>query len=105
MTPPAIFVAVEDGHVLADDLVGRISLDSHRAVVPADDVALGREHEDGVVLDSRNEDSKCDRIDRVFGRGCRAFSARLWLGLAPGLRSSHWSNFTRTSGGSWRGWA
>ncbi len=40
---------VEDGEVLADDLVGRVALEALRAAVPAEDVPLGIEREDGVV--------------------------------------------------------
>src|SRR5690349_19158519 len=44
------FGRVEDREVLADDVVGGISLDALRAGVPGRDAAVGIEQEDGVVL-------------------------------------------------------
>src|SRR6185437_9434107 len=44
---------VETGEVAAENLLGLVTLDVFRAVIPAGDVAGRIEGEDGVVLDAR----------------------------------------------------
>src|SRR5580658_3915599 len=50
--PPDIFPKRETGKAAADDLVGRVTLDSFGTGIPADDPALWVEHEDCKVSDS-----------------------------------------------------
>src|SRR5690606_21241217 len=45
------FGGIEDGEVLADDLLGRVALDALGTLVPAHDAAVRVEEEDAVVLD------------------------------------------------------
>src|SRR5579875_2585587 len=45
----SILLRIEDGEMAADDLIGGVALDSLSAGVPAGDIALGIEHENGVV--------------------------------------------------------
>ena len=45
-----VFPGIENGEVLADDLLCRIPIDALGALIPAGDTPFGVEHEDGVVL-------------------------------------------------------
>jgi hypothetical protein len=54
-SPLAILRRVERRHRFADDLVARISLDQSGAFIPRHDVAVGIQHEDRVVLNTRDE--------------------------------------------------
>src|SRR5207249_10936406 len=55
LSVPGIVGRVENGKVPPDYLVGSVSLDPLRALVPRDDDARGIEHEDRVVDHARNE--------------------------------------------------
>jgi len=52
---PTVCFGVETREMAADDFLGRVTLDALRAAIPAGYIALGIEHEDGVVLDSINQ--------------------------------------------------
>ena len=52
-----VLVGVEDREVLPDDLLGLIALDALGPFVPGGDIALGVEHEDGVVLDALDQEA------------------------------------------------
>src|SRR5262249_29421173 len=51
-----VLLGIEAREVLSDDLVRSVALDPLGAGVPRGDVALGIEHEDGVVLDAFDEE-------------------------------------------------
>jgi hypothetical protein len=53
-----LFGRVEERHVLPDDLVGRVSLDATRALIPRRDRPIRLEHEDGVVVHTLHQQAK-----------------------------------------------
>jgi hypothetical protein len=53
-----VLVGVEDGEVLSDYLLGVVALDALGAFVSGGYVAVGVEHEDGVVLDALDEQAE-----------------------------------------------
>src|SRR6185312_2425494 len=65
----AVFVRIEDREVLADDLVAAIALQALGADVPAGDVAVDVEHEDGVVAHRFDHDAEALlALAKRFGR-------------------------------------
>jgi len=64
------FLGIKDGEMFAEDFFARVALDGSRAGVPGEDVAVGVEDEDGVVLHGVNEESKSDvRLDGFVSGG------------------------------------
>ena len=65
----AIFLRVELGKVGADDLLGLIALDALRPEIPADDVAFGIEHVDGVIGNALHQQPELllASPERLFG--------------------------------------
>src|SRR6185312_8292128 len=67
---PDVFLGIERREVPAGDLRGGVSVDALRTLVPARHVAIGIEHEDGVVTDSLNQqpESLLTFADRLLRR-------------------------------------
>ena len=53
---------IEHGEMLADDFLGRVSLDGLGAAIPAHDAARGIEHEQRIVAHRLDEDAKAEVV-------------------------------------------
>jgi hypothetical protein len=53
-----ILLGIEFAEMLADDLCARVLMDAPSARIPVGDIAVGIEHEDGVIGDALNEQPK-----------------------------------------------